>query len=295
MKKIGIIMANVLIICTVFAQDSKDVFTVKRGDYEICLLSEGQQTGQTGILKNATPEMLREYVPEGAFPNSCNAFLIKMSGKMILVDTGFGRKLFDNLKSLGVEPSQIDILLLTHMHGDHIGGMLRDGAKAFPNADVYIARKEHDYWNSKEIMNGFPENRQGGFQNAQKVIETYGNRVKLFDPDEINGSSSTLLPGIRAIAAYGHTPGHTMFLVDSGGQKILIWGNLTHAMAIQMPHPEVAVTYDVDPDNATTARQKTLKFVEENKIPIAGMHIAFPGMGEITKNNKGGYVFTPLK
>ncbi|MCL1822154.1 MAG: MBL fold metallo-hydrolase, partial [Prolixibacteraceae bacterium] len=112
---------------------------------------------------------------------------------------------------------------------------------------------------------------------------------------EIDGPSSTLLPGICALAAYGHTPGHTMYLVESENEKFLIWGDLIHAMAIQMPYPEVAVTYDIDPVQAVKSRQETLKFIEKNKIPVGGIHIAFPGMGKISQNDKNGYVFTPLK
>jgi len=106
-----------------------------------------------------------------------------------------------------------------------------------------------------------------------------------------------VLKGVSAIAAYGHTPGHTMFLVESGGKKLLVWGDLTHAMAIQMPRPSVSVTYDSDPVAAAEARKEVLKYVSENKIPVAGMHVAYPGVGgvETDPENPGGYKFIPIK
>jgi glyoxylase-like metal-dependent hydrolase (beta-lactamase superfamily II) len=104
-----------------------------------------------------------------------------------------------------------------------------------------------------------------------------------------------LLPDIQGIAAYGHTPGHTAFMVGSSGQQMLIWGDLTHATPVQMPYPQLAVTYDVDPNQAVASRMKILEYIAKNNIPIAGMHIAFPGMGHVKANSEGGYAFTPLQ
>ncbi|MDR1171622.1 MAG: MBL fold metallo-hydrolase [Bacteroidales bacterium] len=266
------------------AQENPNIFTYKVGAFEICLLSEGQSAGKPGIFIGATPEMIRKCIPDGTFPTSCNAFLVRMPGKTILVDTGYGRNLFDNLKSLGVTPEQVDIILLTHMHGDHIGGMLKDGQAAFPNAEVYLAKPEHDYWMSDDAKN----------PNARKVIEVYRSKLHLFQPVEIDAKPNTLFAGIQAVASYGHTPGHTSFMVESGKDKLLIWGDLTHAMAIQMTYPQVAMTYDVNPDVAIASRKKTLEYVAQKKIPIAGMHIAFPGMGKIAKAPADGYSYSPF-
>ncbi len=266
------------------AQENPNVFTYKVGAFEVCLLSEGQNTGKSSIFVGATPEMLQKCVPDGTFPNSCNTFLVRMPGKTILVDTGYGRNLFDNLKSFGVTPEQIDVILLTHMHGDHIGGMLKDGQATFSKAEVYLAKPEHDYWMSDEAKN----------PNARKVIETYQSKLHLFQPAEIDKKPNALFTGMQAVASYGHTPGHTSFMVVSGKDKFLIWGDLTHAMAIQITYPQVAMTYDVNPDMAIASRKKVLEYVAQNNIPIAGMHIAFPGMGKIAKASAGGYSYTPF-
>jgi len=280
-----ILMLIGLVPMLVSAQSNPNVFTYKMGAAEVSLLSEGQGTGNSSIFVGATPEMIQKSMPEGSYPNAFNAFLIRISGKIILVDTGMGRELFENLKSLGIAPEQVDAVLLTHMHGDHFGGMLKDDKAAFPKAELYMSKVEHDY-----SMNGDARNAS-----ARKVIEVYQSRLQLFQPLEIDAKPLSLFPGIQAIAAYGHTPGHTLFMVESGGEKLLIWGDLVHAMAIQMPFPQVAMTYDTDNDTAIAARKKVLEYVEKNKIIVAGMHTAFPAMGKLTKTSDGGYVHTPLQ
>lgn len=268
---------------SVLAQEA-NVFTYKVGAFEVSLLSEGQQKGRKDILIGASSEILQKYAPDGTFPNAVNTFLVRTPKQLILIDTGFGTKLFDNMKSLGVNPEQIDVVLITHMHGDHIGGMLREGKAAFPKAKVYIARKEYDYWMGDGVKN----------DNARKVVAAYKDQLQLFQPDELAAKANELISGIQGIAAYGHTPGHTVFLVRSEGSALLIWADLTHAMAVQMPHPEIAVTYDVNPQEATKSRKQVLEYVSENKIPIAGMHIAFPGIGKVSKAEEG-FLFTPVE
>jgi glyoxylase-like metal-dependent hydrolase (beta-lactamase superfamily II) len=265
------------------AQNTGNVFMYKVGLCEITLLSESQGQGNKGILIDATPDMLQKYAPDGTFPIGTNAFFLKTPDKNILIDAGYGRNLFNNLQSIGITPEQVDVVLLTHMHGDHIGGMLRDSKPSFPNAEIYLAQPEHDYWAGES---------RG--QQARDVIAAYKNKLHLFQPIETGREGKPLVAGILGIAAYGHTPGHSVYLVESDHEKLLVWGDLTHAMAIQMPYPQVAVTYDVTPADAIAYRKKILEYVEANKIPVAGMHITFPGIGSVTKGEPaGGYVFTP--
>ena len=270
---------------TASAQEkTPNVFTYKVGAFEVCLLSEGQGVGRSGILVGATPEMMDKCLNDGTFPNSCNAFLVRMPGKTILVDAGYGRNLLDNLKSLGVTPEQVDAILITHMHGDHIGGILKDDRPVFPKAEIYLSQPEYDYWMSDEARNP---------ATARKVIEICQASLRFFQPTEIGAKPTVLFPGIQAVAAFGHTPGHTLYMVESGKKKLLIWGDLTHAMAIQMPYPQVAVTYDSNPDMAIAARKKVLAYAAKKKIAVAGIHNAFPGMGKIKKKSTG-YLYTPL-
>lgn len=260
---------------------NKNVFNYKVGDFEVVMLSENQGSGNGSILVNATDKMKEETMPDGTFPNAVCAFLVKTGSENILIDTGFGRNLFNNLNEAGLAPEDVDVILITHMHGDHTGGLAREGAAAFPEARLYVAKDEYGYWNER-----------GG--NALANVNLYKERLFLFD----NGTfeeKKYLADGISPVAAYGHTLGHTMFMIESKGERLLIWGDLTHAMAIQMPYPEVAVTYDTDPEQAIQSRKRVLEYVSEEKIPVGGMHIAYPGIGRVERRESGEYLFTEAK
>jgi glyoxylase-like metal-dependent hydrolase (beta-lactamase superfamily II) len=281
MNRLLLLFFVVMAMGSIRAQNTGTAFSVAVGEYAVYLLSEGQQKGNTGVLIGATPEMIAKAIPDGTFPNAMNTFLIRTPDKNVLVDTGFGRLLFQHLDSLGLNADEIGDILITHLHGDHIGGLLKNGQILFPNAKIYISQPEYDYW------------VKSNNQQALNVLNAYKDRLILFPPNEWTNIRTTLLPGIFPVATYGHTPGHVSFLIQSGKEKFLIWGDLTHAMAIQMPYPQVAVSYDVNPDDAIRSRETVLKYVSENRIPIAGMHIAHPGMGWVQSLAGGGYLFTP--
>jgi glyoxylase-like metal-dependent hydrolase (beta-lactamase superfamily II) len=263
------------------AQDT--VITFEVGSFTITTLSEGQGQGNSGILVGATEEMLKKAAPNGTYPNATNAFLVETGKQTVLFDAGYGRKLFDNLKAYGKSEASIDVIMLTHMHGDHIGGLLRNGEKAFPSAALYLPKPEYDYWMS--------EAAGGRAAQARKVINAYKDKLHLFAPGSIE-SAPELLPGIRGVAAYGHTPGHTGYLLESKGSKMFVWGDLTHAMAVQMPYPEVAVSFDTNPKQAVEFRTSLLKYLSAHNIRVAGMHIAYPAIGSVKKSKTNGYDFT---
>jgi glyoxylase-like metal-dependent hydrolase (beta-lactamase superfamily II) len=258
-----------------------DLFTYKIGKYEVVLLPETQGEGNASILLDATPEILKETMPNGTYPNAVNAFLVKTPEGNILFDTGFGRNLTKNLAAAGVKPEEISTLVITHMHGDHIGGMLtKDGKRAFPNAKLLMSAPEKAFWVDTRKQD-----------NAVKAFDAYRNNASLFDPIPLVEKQ---IDGIYICAAYGHTPGHVIYLLRSQGEQLLIWGDIAHAMAVQMPYPNVSVTYDSDPKQAAKSREEVLSFVSRNHIPVAGMHIPYPGMGMIETLDKG-YVFVPFK
>ncbi len=263
------------------ATEEENIFRYKVGDFDVVLLSEGQGEGDTGILLDAPAETIAPYLSEnGSYPTATNMVLVRNGDHEWLIDTGYGATLFDKMATLGLEPKDVDEVLLTHLHGDHIGGMLREGAVAFPDATVRLADSEFDYWTN------------AGNAAAKDIFSAYGDAVRPIVPAELDEWSFDGTDGIFPIAAYGHTPGHTMFMVVSGGDKLLVWGDIAHAMAVQMPHPEISVRYDVDPDAARDSRRRVLEYVATNHIPVAGMHIPYPGIGTVERVGDG-YKFTP--
>jgi glyoxylase-like metal-dependent hydrolase (beta-lactamase superfamily II) len=280
----GLVSLCIMLMCANHVKAQDDVASFNVGRFTVTLLSEGQGQGNAGILAGATEEMLRNSIPGGTYPNATNAFLVETGTQNVLFDAGYGRNLFANLQKYGKDATSINAIVLTHMHGDHIGGLLNSsGEKAFPSAEMYIPKPEYDYWMSDAVQNG---------TQARNVINAYKDRLHLFTPDEVENAQE-ILPGISSVAAYGHTPGHTGYMLESSGAKMFIWGDLAHAMAIQMPYPEVAVSFDINREQAISYRRKLLQYMAENNIRVAGMHIPFPAIGNVKKNNVQGYEFTP--
>ena len=281
MKKLILLFSVIMAMSCAKAQNTGDISPVTVGDYSVYILSEGQREGNPGILIGASPEMIATAIPNGTYPSATNMVLVRTPDKNILIDTGVGRLLLEHLESLGINADEIDAILITHTHGDHTGGLLKDGQNMFPNAKLYLSQPEHDYWANSTN------------QQARNVLEAYKDQLVLFTPNELTDITTPLLPGVFAIETYGHTPGHTVFLIQSKNDQLVVWGDLTHAMAIQMPYPQVAVTYDTNPEEAVRSREAILKYVSENKIPVAGMHIASPGIGSLQPDGMG-YHFIPV-
>jgi glyoxylase-like metal-dependent hydrolase (beta-lactamase superfamily II) len=291
MKKKLFTLLVMLIVSVSYVKAQDDIITFDIGAFEVTLLSEGQRLSGTNILIGATDAMLKQAIPAGTYPAATNVFLVETEDKSVLIDAGLGPKTLENLQLYGRKASDIDAIFITHFHGDHTGSLLIKDTKSYPNATLFIAKPEYDYYMSDQVMAGIPENSRGSFNIARRILAAYKDKISIFTPEEI-GNAKELMPGIRGVAAYGHTPGHAGYMIESNGEKLFFWGDLTHAMDIQMPFPEVAVTYDTDPVKAVDIRQKLLKYLADNKIPVAGAHIAFPGMGDIRKNNPTGYIFS---
>ncbi|WP_291529872.1 MBL fold metallo-hydrolase [Bacteroides sp. UBA939] len=267
------------------------VITFDVGSFAVTVLSEKQQPNNES---DATEEAPLQIFSEDISPNFVSAFLVETGSKTILFDAGYDEKLFDNLKAYGKTAANVDAIMLTHMHYDHIGSLLQNQKKAFPSAELYIPKAEHDYWMSDKAMQESPEDSRDGFIQARNVIRAYQDKLHLFIPGDIEDTKE-LLPGIRGIAAYGHTLGHTGYMLESNNSKMFIWGDLIHVMAIQISSPETTVImYDVNSKKAIESRLKLMKYLAEHRILVAGMHIPFPAIGDLEKNAAKGYKFTPI-
>lgn len=267
-----------------FTQESEEIFSYRLGRFEIYMLVEAQREGNAGILVGVDQALLSRYIPANGFNHSTNVFLIKAPGRNILIDTGFGTTIFDKMKKLGVEPDQIDAVLLTHLHGDHIGGLQKDGKALFPKAKIYLSAPEMEYWTKTNVSQGIVA-----------ALASYDSRIEVFEPGTLGSVFlREILSGITPIAAYGHTPGHTVFLLESGGAKLLIIADLLHVALVQFPVPEISATYDLDQKAAAEARRQVLDYAAKNKIPVGGMHMVYPGMGSVEAAGEG-FSFIPVK
>ena len=232
-------------------------------------------------------EVFTKYVPSGLAPSSILAFLLRAPEEAILIDAGLGDGAVEKiLAEIGVAPEEISQVLLTHLHGDHVGGLMVDGRKTFPRAQIRLARAEHDFWLDEANPVKYPD-RQANFDLARQILQAYGEAVKPFEFGEAIGL------GLTAIAALGHTPGHTVYLLEA--EKILFWGDLIHAAALQFPRPDVSPRYDFDPVAAAATRMEFLKLSVREGLTVAGPHLPFPGLGLVmaVAGEASAFAFTP--
>ena len=239
------------------------------------------------IFAGADAEVLAKYVPSGKAPSATMTSLVKLGNDVILLDTGNGNdssQLLSGLKEAGVTPEQVTMILITHMHGDHIGGLVKDGSKVFPAARILSSKVEYDFWLNPKHADLLPE-RKSNFELAQKTFGIYASASETFE------FGSEVFPGIQALDSRGHTPGHTSFLLESDGEKILFWGDLVHAVALQFPRPDMNARYDMNQTDAIASRAKFMEKAATEKLTIAGVHLPFPAVGTVEKTAEGGYKF----
>lgn len=273
------------------------------GDFEVTALNDGTvDLPMDKLLTGAKPgQVLRalQHAYLGTpLETSVNGYLINTGAKLVLVDTGaaslFGPtlgKLLGHLKAAGYQPEQVDEIYITHLHGDHVGGLLSEGKAAFPNAVVRIDQREADYWLSESNMAKAPEAAQGGFKGAMMSIKPYQEAGR-FKPFEGSPQGVELVPGVRAVSTYGHTPGHNVYVAESKGQKLAIWGDLMHVAAVQFPDPSVTIQFDSDSKAARPQREKAYADAAKNGYYVGVAHVAFPGIGRLRADGKG-YVWVP--
>jgi glyoxylase-like metal-dependent hydrolase (beta-lactamase superfamily II) len=271
------------------------------GDFEVTALFDGvielePKQLLTNTTKTQVGKLLERSFETDKVPTSVNAYLINTGDKLVLVDTGAADKfgptlgqLQANLKAAGYQPEQVDMILITHMHGDHVGGLVVDGKIAFPNATVHAGKEDADFWLSEAVMKKAPADAQMFFQAAQASLNPYVQAGK-FKP--ISGDTE-FVPGIKAVAAHGHTPGHTIYTVESKGQKLVLWGDLMHVAAVQFPQPQVTIAFDIDSKSAAAQRKKAYADAVKGRYLVGSAHLPFPGLGHLRADGKG-YQWTPV-
>lgn len=260
------------------------------GDIVVTALSDGTLERTHEMMLNVSAEEGAERLAaayRSAFVLSVNAFLIRSAGRLALVETGSGNylgptagHLLANLAAAGVAPNAIDTILLTHMHPDHSAGLtdLATGQAHYANAELVVHENEPRHWFDDAAMaRGTEREKKLMFQQAREQTLPYRQRMRTFVKGEV-------FPGVTAIPAHGHTPGHTAYLVESGGERLLIWGDIVHMPEVQVPRPEVAMVVDTDPLAAAATRRRVFDMVASERLLVTGMHLHFPGFSHIARD-----------
>jgi glyoxylase-like metal-dependent hydrolase (beta-lactamase superfamily II) len=263
------------------------------GDFEVTVINDGTVSLDADKLL-AEPPAKTEAALKKAFETSpvetsSNTFLINTGPKLVLVDTGAGTllgptlgKFLVNLRAAGYRPEQIDDIFLTHMHPDHVGGLVVNGALAFPNATIHADKRDSDYWLSQANLDQAPADAKGYFQGAMASLNPYlaAGKFQSFDND------GELVPGVHSIATPGHTAGHTSYLVESRGQKLMLIGDLIHVAAVQFNDPGVTIAFDSNAPAAAATRKKMFGELASDGVLIGANHLAFPALGHLRQAGK---------
>jgi len=264
------------------------VYRFKLGNFEITNILDGVRVGpgphptfgqdQTAEAVHAL--MRANGLPPASFDHHFVPTLVNTGKELVLFDTGNGKgrmasagNLRDLLPAAGYTPEQIDVVVITHGHPDHIGGLVHDGKPAYPNARVVFGEVEFDTWRKGAVREG----RKADLELFTKIAIPFGERATFLKPD------AEVVTGIRAVNAFGHSPGMLAYHVESGNQRLLVWGDVCNHYVVAIQQPEWATGFDDVKDAAIATRKRILDMAATDRIPVVGFHMPFPSLGWVEK------------
>jgi glyoxylase-like metal-dependent hydrolase (beta-lactamase superfamily II) len=272
-------------------------YRYKVGDYEVTSINDGSRTFPMpdGFVKNVSKEEAlaaaeAAYMPRGQVTVPFNPQIVNTGSKLVLIDAGYGPGIAPSVGLLpagmaaaGIDPKAIDVVVLSHLHPDHINGVkTADGKLAFPNAELKVPALDWAFWmNDENMAKASSDMMKAYFQNVRKILADQAGKVSKYE------WGREVAPGITAIDAHGHTPGHTAFAVASGSARVLIQSDVTNIPELFLRHPDWHVAFDIDPVVAAQTRHKIYDMAAAERMTVVGFHFQFPSIGHVEKEGTG--------
>lgn len=282
------------------AAQAPGYYRYRVGDIAVTAVNDGVgERPVEGFIRNADlgevkAALTAAFMPTDKLQLTFTSLVLQIGGKTILIDTGNGDmgpptagRWMANFRAAGFEPSQVDTIVISHFHGDHINGMrLKDGTAVFARAEVLVPTPEWSFWMDDAKMNAAPEGARAGFANVRRVFGPIADKIRKFDWE------SEIVPGVTALAAPGHTPGHTAFDIASGDSRLLVLSDTTNHPALFVRHPDWSAVFDMNADEARSTRRRLLDLAAQQRRRVAFYHAPFPATGHIAKRDEG-FEFIP--
>ncbi len=266
--------------------------TQQIGDAQVSIITDGTFAFTPDLFPGTEAAHIDDLLAQAGaseIATNFNAVLIRHGGRVILADAGprdlFGPScgfLHDGLAELGVTPAEVDTLLTTHLHPDHIAGMITpEGAAVFPNATLHVPEADRVFWSDDSQFQGDLEGIRDWATLAQAVLAAYGDRLASLDDGQ------EVAPGLSGIALPGHTPGHSGWRLESAGASLIHVGDIVHAPALQVADPEIGISFDIDMDTARAARKRLMDQLASDGTPFTGGHFLRPAFNRLERAGSG--------
>jgi glyoxylase-like metal-dependent hydrolase (beta-lactamase superfamily II) len=284
------------------AHQAPGFYRYKVGDIEVTAVHDGVAPRPLeGLVRNAelsdVQKAMREaFLPTDRLPITFTPLVLRTGDRLVLIDTGNGDMgaptsgtWMANFQAAGFDPARVSTIIISHFHGDHINGLRRrDGTAVFPNAEISVPAAEWAFWMDDANMNQAPEGLKPTFQGARRV---FGPMIKDVTQYE---SGKTIVPGVTTVAAPGHTPGHTVFMIESGNSRVMMMSDTTNHPALFVRNPDWAAVFDVDGEQARQTRRRLLDMAAAERAQVAFYHAPFPATGYIDREGQG-FRFVPVQ